>query len=139
MFDYFFHISPKPQKQALLKKVLIVIKKSDNDVLNMQLLSKIMAALKFSLEDDCFVFEVDNAYHLAPLLKEYQKIIIFGIDPEALGLNVPLHYYKINPLEQCTLLFSHPLGELKIDEKKKSSLWKSLQLMFDLNKNNASS
>jgi hypothetical protein len=135
MFDYFFHINTKPQKQDLLKKVLIVLKKTDNDVLNMQLLSKIMAALKFSLEEDCLMYEVEEDCHLSGLMKKYEKIIIFGLDPSALGLNMPLQYYKINKLEQCTLLFAHPLGELKIDDKKKSTLWKSLQIMFDLVKN----
>ncbi len=135
MNDFFFQINTKPQNQAEPKSVLVILKKSDNDVINRQLLEKIMAALKFSLVDDCHLYEVEEDLHLSNVIKGYQKIIVFGLEPKSIGLNMPYHPYKINQLEDRKLLFSHTLGELKIDDKKKGILWKSLQVMFDLVKN----
>lgn len=132
MHDYFFNLHNKPQKIDTGKKIFVAIKKADNDVANMELLSKIMAALKFSLEADCQIFEVEDEVHISNQIKDYQKILIFGIEPAALGLNMNYQPYKINYLEGRTIIFSHALSELKVDDKKKSVLWKALQVMFEL-------
>jgi hypothetical protein len=132
MDDFYFKIPQKPSESADGKKVLLFIKKTDTDVANMELLSKIMSALKLSLEEDCKIIVLNAEIHASSMINIFKQIIVFGIEPAYLGLNLSYKLYRVNHLENRTLIFSHSLAELKTDDQKKGVFWKSLQMMFNL-------
>ncbi len=135
MEDLYFNIAEKPTYSELGKTVLIVVKEADNVQDNIDLLQNIIKALKLSFNDDCHLISIHNDIHISSIMNHFNKIIVFGIQSSQLELNFSYQNYRPINLENKIILFSEPLAELKKSGDKKTTLWKALQLMFDIVKN----
>lgn len=62
-----------------------------------------------------------------------KKIMIFGLDPKRLGLNIVIKPYKIYNFETTSVVLCHKLEAIRNDKTKKMTLWKLLQHLY-LNK-----
>jgi hypothetical protein len=132
MEDIFFDLKPINSAFEKAKDVLIIMKMSDSSEQNMVFLSKILAALKLEI-NDCDILRIENATMVGKMLRDYKKVLVFGIYPDILGLNIEISPYRVFYLEDSSILFAHGLQKLISEVELKNTLWKCLQLMFQIN------
>lgn len=96
-----------------------------------ELLSKILAALKLSLDD---VALLDNkAFLNMDFIKDLnpKKIILFGINPFEIGLkDIVSNTYEIVELDKIRLMQAERFSFYHTDASKKKALWFSLQKLL---------
>lgn len=61
-----------------------------------------------------------------------EKIILFGVDPEAIGLPLQFPHYQLQSFNNQVYVSSASLNELQRDKKEKLNLWNSLKKLFSL-------
>lgn len=117
------------------KSTLIVIQTEDyqNEIVQKTLVG-IAKALGYSLENDfeIYQYEKNNHVNLSAAMINFKKVLIFGVNPKFLGLQMDAKIYKIFTFESFKLLIAHPLGTISNDIKTKQVLWKILQNMYGL-------
>jgi DNA polymerase III psi subunit len=59
-----------------------------------------------------------------------QKIILFGVDPAAMGLPIHFPVFQIQAYQQVQYLHAPSLNELEIDKQMKIQLWQKLKQLF---------
>jgi DNA polymerase III psi subunit len=69
---------------------------------------------------------------LNTILEKYQpeKIILFGVDPAAIGLPIHFPVFQIQQYQQVQYLHSPSLTELENDKQLKIQLWQKLKQLF---------
>jgi hypothetical protein len=116
------------------KKLLIISKKSEEDVKLWDLLQKILGAVKHDLKNDTthLVLHENQQFCLTDLFKQktIKKIICFGIAPKTAGLNFNITPYKAFEFENRTYLFVHDLQSISEKPALKKQLWNELKRMF---------
>jgi hypothetical protein len=117
------------------KSTLVVIQTEDyqNEVVQ-KTLAGIAKALGFSLENDfeIYLYEKNNPINLSASMINFKSVLVFGVNPKFLGLQIDAKVYKIFSFESFKLLIAHPLGTIANDIKTKQILWKILQSMYGL-------
>ncbi|HMP31675.1 MAG TPA: hypothetical protein PKD85_18885 [Saprospiraceae bacterium] len=117
------------------KKTLIILQSDDyQSDLVQKTLSGIAKALGLSLEQDIelFLFERDQPTNLGSVMHNFEKVLIFGVNPRQIGLQIDAKIYKIYMFENFKLTIAHPLSTIANDIKTKQVLWKILQNMYGL-------
>jgi DNA polymerase III psi subunit len=76
-----------------------------------------------------------NDTHATPLnalLEKYQpqKIILFGVDPAAIGLPIHFPVFQIQQYQQAQYLHAPSLTDLENYKQLKIQLWQKLKLLF---------
>ncbi|MEY5046533.1 MAG: hypothetical protein RL713_1758 [Bacteroidota bacterium] len=76
-----------------------------------------------------------NDTHATPLntlLEKYQpqKIILFGVDPAAIGLPIHFPVFQIQQYQQAQYLHAPSLTDLENEKQLKIQLWQKLKLLF---------
>ena len=134
MTDLYFDIKQKAEENnANQKKYLLLVPEEEANEAGVTLIKAIISALKLDMGRDFEVIYVPGkGQSLGRRMKDYQKILIMGCDPDKLDLNLEEKKYKLLFPEGQQLLFSDPPSVLAGDTAKKGQLWKCLQLMFDL-------
>lgn len=61
---------------------------------------------------------------------EPQKIILFGVDPAAIGLPIHFPVFQIQAYQQVQYLHAPSLQELENDKQLKIQLWQKLKQLF---------
>ena len=56
--------------------------------------------------------------------------LLFGVEPEAIGLPMHFPHFQLQTFGECTYLSSPPLEEIEKDRSLKLQLWQSLQKIF---------
>lgn len=59
-----------------------------------------------------------------------QKIILFGVDPAAIGLPIHFPVFQIQQYQQAQYLHAPSLTDLENDKQLKIQLWQKLKLLF---------
>jgi hypothetical protein len=117
------------------KHTLIILQKDDyqNEVAQ-KTLGGIAKALGLNFENDIelFLFDKENPTNIASSLGNFKKVLIFGVNPKAIGLQMDAKIYKIFSFEAFSLLVAHPVTKIAEDIKTKQILWKILQTMYGL-------
>jgi hypothetical protein len=121
--------------QASAKHTLIILQKDDyqNEVAQ-KTLGGIAKALGLSLENDIelFLFDKGNPTNIASSLGNFKKVLLFGVNPKAIGLQMDAKIYKIFSFETFSMVVAHPVSKIAEDIKTKQILWKILQTMYGL-------
>lgn len=101
---------------------------------NLDFLKKVLAAAQLDLERDTLFAEiplgepVDMAATLR--IKPADKVLVFGIPPEQLGLHIQAAAFQPVAFYGTTWLFADALSVLAPDKVKKGLLWTALKGMF---------
>jgi DNA polymerase III psi subunit len=97
------------------------------------LLQAILNACKLN-SDETAVFSrsVLNQNNLKDLLEKHQpkKIILFGVDPAAIGLPIHFPIFQIQAYQNIQYLHAPALSELESDKQLKIQLWQKLKQLF---------
>jgi hypothetical protein len=101
---------------------------------NKDFLVKILAAAQVNPEKDTLWTSVpiDTPIGLTSVLKLKQpdQILVFGLTPQMIGLQVDMPLYRPTEFYGATWLFSEALSVLEPDKSRKGLLWKALQQLF---------
>jgi DNA polymerase III psi subunit len=97
------------------------------------LLQGILNACKLKPEEiGVFSRSVFNQNNLNEILEKHQpkKIILFGVDPAAIGLPIHFPVFQIQAYQNIQYLHAPALSELEIDKQLKIQLWQKLKQLF---------
>jgi len=101
---------------------------------NINLLEKILGAVKYNLNDDCqlICLKPNQSVSFSGIDKQggFKNALIFGPISRKLGLNFDFKWYY--PIEHngCKFLFANHLSVIQSDKAHKGALWGALQEMF---------
>lgn len=98
-----------------------------------ELIQKLFSALKLDLNDVCII-DYDNQQakswkHIGPLL-EAEYVLLFGLIPKDLGLNLRVFKNKWFPFSGKHLIFTDDLYEMVTDKQMKIPFWNALKPVF---------
>ncbi|MFZ1751661.1 MAG: hypothetical protein WAU01_15790 [Saprospiraceae bacterium] len=115
-----------------LKKLLIILDQKSQNEPNLAILSKMMSAIKYDLDEDVHLLFLDSksTISLGASAISYHDLIVFGIEPPQLGIHVEYEVGKILNFEHSRVLFCEHFEIVIPDHQKKNHLWKNLQNMF---------
>ncbi len=85
-----------------------------------------VSRLNVTHSKECRLKDVEN-------IARFKQIVIFGLEPKDLGLQIQVPKYELFQWGDCTYLFSDSFESLLANKDKKIKLWKNLQSLF-LNK-----
>ncbi len=134
--QYSYYLLPTnelPQTQGDQgRKVWIVIQAADNKPENLDLLRRIFTAIKLDLDKDaCLIFAPKDFVLTRISTPPRDKImLVFGLKPLNLGLNLKYNPYRASVLGQVTYLFSESLAVVASRQESKKQLWTALQNLF---------
>lgn len=117
------------------QKLLVIIKAEDQKEANMQLLRKILQAVNKDLSHDALFLQLppDQMLGINTLLNNgIHRIIMFGINPKALGLSFETILYKDFKIQDKRFLMGHSLSQINENQEFKKALWNALKSLFDL-------
>jgi hypothetical protein len=105
-----------------------------------QMLTNMMAALKFDLEKDTriLVCPADgHSVHLPSLIQQFhlKNLLFFGVDPTTLGIRFPLPLHIAVAHQGTVYLLTHSLSDLLAEKAQdgkamRGSLWNCLKQIF---------
>lgn len=114
------------------KRLVVVIDRDNYDAQEAELLHKMMLAIKYNIKEDVFLIEVDKktSLSLANLISVWDNLILFGIPPYNLGLNIQYKPYVILPLEEKNVIYVEDLKSISANNSKKQAIWGLFQKLF---------
>jgi len=99
-----------------------------------QLLEKILAAVNLKFPEDLLILRKtpNEPFSFSALMSRVQleKILVFGLAPQQLGLQIIVHNYQPFQLNNCTFLFADDLKIIAADKLLKVRLWEALKHIF---------
>lgn len=115
------------------KKVLIAC--SDQQTKELEdFLEKIFQAVHIIIEKDAWVLPIPEGqvFWLNALVREFaiQKVLLFGIKPEAASLSFEAPLYQPVELSGVTYLLADEISEIHSRQELKRQLWSGLQRVF---------
>ena len=115
------------------KGILVICQNFNNSEIS-DFLKKILAAVNTDIDVDCALLDIkyDTEITWSELMrsKKQEKVLLFGIEPAQLGLNLKLVKYQLLNWNGMKILYSDSLEHVLADKNKKGFLWRELQLMF---------
>lgn len=126
---------PLPPDEKQLLEVLVFLHQAQRDLPATQsaLLDAILTACK--LNSAAVMVYSKNEIHtvsLQTMIEKHQpqKIILFGVDPAAIGLPIHFPVFQIQSYQQVQYLHAPSLQELETDKQQKIQLWQKLKQLF---------
>jgi len=116
------------------KRVFVVVQMEPEHPGNLDFLKKILLASGLDFEKDTLFAETKDAEPTTILSvlksKHPDQVLVFGVSPGQIGLNIQAPYYR--PVVFCgtTFLFSEKLSAIESDKTRKTNLWQALRHMF---------
>ncbi|QEC45667.1 hypothetical protein [Pseudobacter ginsenosidimutans] len=104
----------------------------------LQLLTKMLDACKLNLGDVAIINQASHPVHFTQLAQQLkaEKTLLFGIQPEQIGLPLSFPAYKEQEYAGCTYLLANPLGDMNQPSEEgkmlKGKLWGCLKKMFNI-------
>jgi DNA polymerase III psi subunit len=137
LIDPGFDEKKEQQVKQYEQKDILILVKSDSAALNEKqttFLSAILKALKLELANVNLICSGSNDFGpYQELTKRLipNKIILFGISPEA--FNLPMHFplFQIQSFEKIKYLCAPTLEEIESEKSLKMTLWQALQQLFN--------
>ena len=98
----------------------------------METLQKMIAAIRYDINEDVTILRIPSGqqFPLTALEMGWQDLLVFGLSPASVGLQIEHLQEKILFLESRKALFSPSLREINSSIPKKQALWRLLQEMF---------
>ncbi len=117
------------------KNLLIVIaNEGDKNDANTEFLSKIIAAIKYNLNDDAVRVFIENDAKLtvSSSIVQYntKDVLVFGLSNAQLGVFIQQKKYQPFEIQGVRYLFSDNLTEIQTQKELKGALWDALKRMF---------
>lgn len=112
-------------------KYWIILQKTDLERYQ-QLLEKILAAVHLDMNQDVYLVSTDElkGFPLYTLLDKDTSdhtILIFGLTPQQLGLNLRSDRYRVRNLLGHKIIFVGALQDIQGDQQEKKQLWEILK------------
>ncbi|MBK9335467.1 MAG: hypothetical protein IPM98_02295 [Lewinellaceae bacterium] len=124
----------KNARGEFFKRVLVIAQAELMHPGNLDFLKKILFAAGLDLSKDALFVELQEADQVAlfPVeqTKQPESVLVFGVSPAQLGLNIQIPLYQPTPFYGMTFLFSDKLSELEPDKIRKANLWQALRQMY---------
>ncbi len=123
--------TPKIEGNGL--RSLLVITEADNYDTNEEItLKKLVSAIKFDFDNDIYFIKIskNELISLSNLPIKYSEMIVFGLLPEQIGLNIEYRMYEILPFEHSRIMMSDSIRQMNAIPQNKQQLWVKLQEMF---------
>ncbi len=123
------HSVPTPLHE---QEILVIAKQEDLDN-DAEFLNKILKAINKAGDDHTFILgfkESDQLDFTQWSRRHFSHVIIFGINPQKLGLNTKLGGYRFYKTETYSIMLGHPLSTISAQQKYKKALWTCLQTEF---------
>ncbi len=124
-----------PTRGANQKNLFIFL--SENEAENaglVELLSKILAAIKYDLETDALMIlqTSDEPISLSKLCQNetQSSVLVFGYEPKHLGIYANMKKYVFFELQNTHYLFCDNLSLIENQKDLKSALWEALKKRF---------
>jgi hypothetical protein len=97
-------------------------------------LSNVLAACKLSIADIGIINSnnVDQNDLQNIINTEANKVLLFGIEPLAIGLPINFPAFQLQPFNSRTYLHAPSLSQIENDKGLKTRLWTSLKAMFGI-------
>jgi len=114
------------------KGLVVAVAQEDASGAEMETLRKMITAIRYDMEDDAVILSIPRGsqFPLSAWDKEWQDLLVFGVSPSVLGLQIEHLQEKILVLENRRALFCPSLKEINGIIPKKQTLWRLLQEMF---------
>jgi hypothetical protein len=119
------------------KKVLVMVMHASVPILpdeELSFLTNILSACKLGLSDiaivNCHQVHVEALQQL--IAEEGKKVLMFGLEPLAIGLPINFPQFQLQPFDGRTYLYGPALSELQNDKNLKMKLWTSLKNLFGI-------
>jgi hypothetical protein len=118
------------------KRIAVVVNSPDTIYLpddELNFLLGILSACKFSMEDTALINISKNplmSYNKVAEQLRSEKIFLFGVDPEKLGLPLQFPHYQIQHFNNQLYLSSVSLTVLQNNKEEKLKLWNCLKKIF---------
>lgn len=94
----------------------------------------LLEAINLSLDDVAIInFSKSSikSFRLLSQKMEFSRMILFGVSPKEINLNIETEKYKVCALNGCKIIFSDSIEMLIGNDSLKKQLWQSLQVMFE--------
>jgi hypothetical protein len=119
---------------SFARKALILVQAEPEFAGNRDFLTKVLSAVQLDLERDALLATATpgTALRLMPDLRKNQTeyVLVFGIPPAQLGLNIETSLYRTVFFYGIHWLFADKLSALEPDRAKKGLLWTALKQLF---------
>lgn len=115
------------------QKQLVIITDSESFQSEEQnTLNKMMAAIKYMPDVDLITVSMpkNQSISFSMLQLVYKDLIIFGLTPAQLGLNIDHKMYEVLHFDKSRVLVCDSIREIIATPQKKQWLWTKLQSMF---------
>lgn len=118
------------------KKVIILVNSEEAIYLpepELNFLLGILTACRLSMGDVALINTANNSHASYTTIANQlnaEKLILFGVDPESLGLPLQFPKYQIQNFNNQVYLSSASLHELQSDKEEKLKLWNCLKMIF---------
>jgi len=112
---------------------LLVITEADSYDTNEEItLKKLVTAIKFDFDNDIYFIKIskNELFSVSNLPLKYNEMIVFGLLPEQIGLNIEFRMYEILPFEHSRIMISDSIRQINAIPQNKQQLWVKLQEMF---------
>ena len=122
-------------------ELIVVVRKEELNNMSSNLLNNIIKAIKLPKESSYLTiqFKLEDPCHFSDLKCNYQftKMIVFGLTPKDLGLNINTSLNKLLIFGDHTFLFTSSIEQIIEEQKQgkkqaKIQLWKAIQLLFKI-------
>ena len=120
------------------KNILVIVSHDGLSFLpktELSFLTTILIACKLGLTDIAIINKNNiNLSELPETIRQFDpnKILLFGIEPLAIGLPINFPQFQLQQFDKRTYLYSPSLSEIEIDKAFKSRLWNCLKNLFSL-------
>ena len=113
-------------------KLLVVVDESAFGTEEETMLNNMISAIKFDPKSDIskLILKRGQPIILSYFQRDFKNILVFGITPEQLGLNIEFKSYDILHFEKYRMLVCDSITEIRTVVQKKQMLWARLQEMF---------
>lgn len=114
-------------------KTIVILHESESAATDQELLIKMLNAVKRSVDETQIIVLSDE--HMGSIgslfsIDHIEQIIVFGLLPQDVGLNIKAKLYRTFKMQGKQLLFSHGLVTLNQKPEYKKPLWEALQQAF---------
>ncbi len=102
---------------------------------DLDFLLEILTACKLTMADIALINIENNGplnYQGITVQLNSEKIVLFDIDPEAIGLPLQFPHYQLQHFNNQVYMSSVSLNELLGNKKEKLNLWNSLKKLFSI-------
>lgn len=114
------------------KKLLILALMENSHESDLATIKKLVAAIKHDFESDLYFtwLQPKDKLSLSGLKLNYNRLLLFGVKPEDIGLNINYQTNTIIKMEDLSLIATDSIIQLNANPKVKTALWEKLQVLF---------